>query len=359
MAARVSLPPDGLDRTIQDHAKPVRALPRSAVERTLAIAMVESSSAPLLLLDGQLTVIAASRSFCDSFGIDPASIDGRVLPALGDGEWAVPQLAELLRVTASGQAEVEAYEMDLERDGMPSRCLVLNARKLDYDDPGSVRLLLAVTDVTDVRANDKLKDNLIREKAILLQELQHRVANSLQIIASVLMQSARGVQSDETRGHLYDAHSRILSVANVQRQLAVSSMTDVELRPYLRDLCQSIAASMIRDRGQISLEVGVDDSIRSPDASVSIGLIVTELVINALKHAFPAHRPGKILVAYRAHGEGWTLTVSDDGIGMPTDPALAKPGLGTGIVTALAQQLGASMTTADAAPGTIVSITRR
>ncbi|MCW5714706.1 MAG: ATP-binding protein [Bauldia sp.] len=319
------------------------------------MAMVESSSAPLLLIGGDLAVIAASRSFCNVFQIDPASIDGRRLSGVGSGEWDVPQLAQLLRITASGQAEVDAYEMDLERDGVPSRRLVLNARKLDYDG-AVVRLLVAVTDVTDVRANDRLKDALIREKAILLQELQHRVANSLQIIASVLMQSARVVQSDETRGHLYDAHHRILSVASVQRQLAVSSLSNVELRPYLRDLCQSIGASMIRDRAKISLEVSIDDSATSPEASVSIGLIVTELVINALKHAFPGLRQGKIVVTYRTHSTGWTLSVSDNGVGMPTDPDLGKPGLGTGIVTALAQQLGASVATVDADPGTLVSI---
>ena len=72
---------------------------------------------------------------------------------------------------------------------------------------------LAVADVTAARAADKLKDDLLREKAILLQEVQHRVANSLQIIASVLLQSARKVQSEETRGHLKDAHNRVMSVA--------------------------------------------------------------------------------------------------------------------------------------------------
>ena len=77
-----------------------------------------------------------------------------------------------------------------------SRCLVINAHKLDYFDADNVRLVLSAADVTDARISDKLKDDLLREKAILLQELQHRVANSLQIIASVLMQSARRVRSE-------------------------------------------------------------------------------------------------------------------------------------------------------------------
>ena len=82
--------------------------------------------------------------------------------------------------------------------------------------------MLSVTDITHARAAEKLKDNLLREKDVLLQELHHRVANSLQIIASVLMQSARKVQSEETRSHLYDAHQRVMSVAALQQQLASS-----------------------------------------------------------------------------------------------------------------------------------------
>ena len=234
--------------------------------------------------------------------------------------------------------------------------MVLNAHKLDYGDDEHVRLLLAVVDVTDARASEKLKDDLLREKAILLQEIQHRVANSLQIIASVLMQSARRVQSDEARGHLNDAHHRVMSIAAVQQQLAASSLGDVALRPYLTQLCDSLGASMIHDPSQVSIQVTVDDSTTSANASVSIGLIVTELVINALKHAFPDHRPGKIRVSYGTHGPKWTLVVADDGVGMQSGADAPKAGLGTGIVEALVRQLNAEMSIADTAPGTAISI---
>jgi two-component sensor histidine kinase len=126
------------------------------------------------------------------------------------------------------------------------------------------------------------------------------IANSLQIIASVLMQNARKVQSDESRSHLFDAHQRVMSVAAIQQQLAASQVGEVELRPYFKALCNSIGASMIRDHNQLSLDVSVDDSVTPADISVSLGLIVTELVINALKHAFPQDRQGKINVDYRS-----------------------------------------------------------
>jgi two-component system, sensor histidine kinase PdtaS len=326
------------------------------VPLNLALAVVASSTAPLLLLAEDLTLIAASKSFCRAFQIDPASVPGLPLRELGSGEWGMPQLVALLKATASGYAEIDNYEIDLTRDGRENRRLILNVQKLDYGNEENVRLLVAVSDVTDARIAEKLKDDMLREKGILLQELQHRVANSLQIIASVLMQSARKVQSDETRTHLYDAHQRVMSVATLQQQLVSSSVADVELRPYFTALCDSIGASMIRDHNQLSLDVSVDESSTSADVSVSLGLIVTELVINALKHAFPGDRNGKIKVDYHSHGPNWTLSVTDDGIGMPSDAASAKPGLGTSIIQALAKQLQAVIRVSGANPGTAVSV---
>ncbi len=324
----------------------------------LALAVIATSIAPILLLDKDLNIISASASFCSAFHIDPSNTDGRQFVELGGGEWNVPQLAGLLKATASGFAEVQNYELNLMSNGRSNRCLVVNAKRLHYAGEGDIRLIVSIADVTDARVVEKLKEDLLREKDVLLRELNHRVANSLQIIASVLMQSARKVQSEETRGHLYNAHQRVMSVAALQKQLAGSKPGDVELRPYFTALCESIGASMIHDEGQLSLDVTADDSITTADTSVSLGLIVTELVINALKHAFPDNHSGRILVDYRSHGPNWTMSVSDDGVGMPDDPGEAKPGLGTGIVEALAKQLGAEIKVARTHPGTKVSVTR-
>lgn len=333
--------------------------PAAAVDDSLMLAVVHSSNAPLILLDDQLTVVVASHSFSRAFGIDPASVEGSKLMALGAGEWNVPQLESLLIATARNHAEIDAYEMDLKRAGVSNRRLVINARKLDYADGAQIRLLVTVMDVTDARVAEKLKDNLLREKGILLQELQHRVANSLQIVASVLMQSARRTQSEETRANLHDAHQRIMSVATLQQQLAASRLGDVELRSYFTDLCRSIGASMIRDHDQIALDVSADDSLSTADVSISLGLIVTELVINALKHAFPGGRIGKINVGYSSHGADWQLSVTDDGVGMPAGKEAPKSGLGTNIVAALASSLSAEVETSDAKPGVRISVVHR
>lgn len=335
------------------------ALPHIALSDSLALAMVAISHAPVLLLDDTLKVVAASNSFCGAFHVNPLDVEGREIFSLGDGEWDVPQLRALLRATASGRADIDAYEMDLKPDRSAVRRLVIRAQAVNYGEDTPRRILMTVSDVTDARLAERIREDLIREKAVLLQEVQHRVANSLQIIASVLMQTARKVQSEETRIHLRDAHHRVMSIATVQKQLAMSQVGDVELRPYFAQLCESLGASMIRDHEQQSIEVTADGSTVTADVSVSLGLIVTELVINALKHAFPEGQSGKIKVDYQSKAGDWTLSVEDNGVGMMPGPAEAKPGLGTSLVEALSRQLHADVEVMGANPGTRVEIVHK
>ncbi len=325
---------------------------------SLGMALVVSSSTPLLLLSQQLIVQAASGSFCRNFGIDPRTVVGTELFELGDTEWNVPQLRTLMKATASGSAAIDAYEMDLKRTGKPTRNLVLNAHVLDHPGNEVIQLVLSVIDQTEIRRSMREKIELARDNDNLLQELHHRVANSLQIIASVLMQRVRGAQSEETRGYLRDAHHRVMSIATLQRQLAATASGDVRMGPYLTELCDSIGASMIPDPSLLTLTVTADDMVGNGDRSVSMGLIVTELVINSLKHAFPkGTETGTIKVDLRKVADGWVLTVADDGRGIAADHADSKPGLGTGIVNALAAQLGAEVVTTPANPGTLVTVT--
>ena len=332
--------------------------PTAHFEAASTIAVVVSSNEPLLFLSDDLRVIAASASFCRVFGIDPGTVCGKPLSDLGNGEWAMPKLASLLGVTASGHANIEAYEIDLVRTDRSTRQLVVNARTLDDGDSKHIRLLVTITDVTDARAEARLKEDLVRDKAMLLQEVQHRVANSLQIIASVLMQSARRVQSEEARGHIHSAHHRVMSIATLQRQLSATNGGNVEMLPYLTQLCHSLGASMIADPDRLSIKLNVDASVVAADTSISLGLIVTELVINALKHAFPDERTGVILIDYHSTDADWTLSIADNGVGMPVGNDAPKPGLGTGIVEALVKKMQGEIRLSNAEPGTVVTIRR-
>ncbi len=324
---------------------------------SLTLAVIVSSPTPLLLLDGELRIVGASDSFCGAFEIDSAAALGSALSDLGAGEWDVSRLSALLSAITTGTPQTVAFEMELERPDRDTRCLIINARLLVYEDPGRPRLLVAVADVTEARANKSAKDAIIEQLGVLLHEVRHRVANSLQIVSAVLLQNARRTTSAETRDNLKDAHHRVMAVATLERQLSASPNGDesVELRTYFSDLCASIAASMIGDDAAVALVVTGGGLVPSR-VSVSLGLIVTELVINALKHAFPAGRAGRIEIGYKTHGPNWTLSVGDDGVGMPKDSAPIRRALGTSIVQSLARQLDATVEMVAGAPGTIVCI---
>ena len=315
---------------------------------------------PILVLDKDLRVIAASRSFYSVFKVTPEHTQGRLLYALGDGQWDIPKLRVLLEKIIPEHRVMEGYEVEHEFPGLGHRTMCLNARQVFYEGGADTTILLGMEDVTERRVLEREKDELLRQKDVLLEELEHRIANSLQIIASIILLKAKAVQSEETRLHLHDAHKRVISIAAVQRQLhAFGATGPIQIAPYLTGLCEVLASSMIGDIRPISLQVVGEGGSATSRQAESLGLIVTELVMNALKHAFPDEKTeGQITVAYDTAGTNWKLSVSDNGIGKPDGVfAQGKTGLGTGIIKALAQQLGAQVETLAGPEGTAVSIT--
>ena len=325
--------------------------------RALAQAIVDTIREPLLVLDQELCVVAASRSFYSTFKLFRPDVRGRPVYELNDGDWNIPELRLLLEKILPTHSVMEAYEVEQEFAGIGRRSMLLNARRVVFGERNVAPLiLLAIEDITERRIVERKLAELMKEKETLLLEVPHRVSNSLQIIASILSLKAQTVQSEETRAHLQDAHRRVMSVAAVQRQLqATRHLERIELGPYLTRLCEALAGSMIGDNRPIVLKVQADSGTATSNEAASIGLIVTELVINALKHAFVDGRVGGVIVvAYDVVGPSWRLTVSDNGIGQP-EKMIA--GLGTSIVEALSKQLEAEVEISGALGGTTVSVT--
>ncbi len=327
-------------------------------DQALSQAIVDTLREPLLVLDEDLRVVVASRSFYLKFQTESRFTQGCLLGELGEGQWDIPALRALLERIAPDNSVVQDFEVEIDFPELGRRVILMNARRVFYEGEHSINLLLAMEDVTERRLAERERDELLSQKALLLEEVQHRVANSLAIIASILLMKARGVNSSETRAHLEDAHKRVLSVAIVQRHLQPSDQgSSIELSAYLGQLCSSLAGSMISDEF-CSIRTQVAGARVTSSAALSIGLIVTELVINALKHAFPESRPGSaIVVAYEVNGTDWKLSISDNGssAGAAAWPP-ASTGLGTIIVNALAQRLDARVEMTSDATGTTVSI---
>jgi two-component sensor histidine kinase len=325
----------------------------------LAQAMVDTVREPLIVLDKDLRVIAASRSFYVKFSTDPDDTQGKHFYELGDGEWDIPKLRMLLEKILPDHDSMDEYEVEHEFPRIGRRVMLLNARTIRYE-KAHANILLGIEDITVQRGLEREKDDLLRQKGVLLDEVQHRVANSLQIIASIIMMKALSVESEETRRHLHDAHNRVISVAAVQQNLhAAAAIGTMEMHPYLSQLCEALGHSMIGEDQSISLKVLGKAGIAICRDAESLGLIVTELVINSLKHAFNAEtKDGQIAVSYEVSGTDWKLSVADNGIGKP-DGTFAQPksGLGTGIVKALAKQLDSQVVTVSGPKGTTVSVT--
>lgn len=348
-----------MDALTLPKAAPVVDIPVGIV-LTLAHAIIDTVRDPLLVLDPEQRITAASRSFYQTFNLAGEDVRGQLLFDVDGGQWNIPELRTLLETIAKDHAPVEKYEVDREFPRIGRRFMCLSAREVFYEQGTNASILLAFEDITERHAIEQQVQELLQEKDMLLEELQHRVANSLQIIASILLIKARTVQSEETRLQLEDAHQRVLSVAAVQKHLQVSGGgKPIAIGDYLTKLCETLAQSMIGDSRPIVLKVVSDAGTAASHQAVSIGLIVTELVMNALKHAFSTDKKGAaIIVSYKVADTDWKLTISDNGAGASEPkPGAAKGGLGTSLVRSLARQLDATVDTTSDSRGTAVSIT--
>jgi len=326
--------------------------------KVVAQGIVDTIRQPLLVLDRDLRVVAASRAFCTTFILAIDDILGQPLYELGDGEWNIPSLRLLLGQIIPQQGAMENYEVEHDFRSVGRRTMLLNAREIFYEGGSQANIFLSIEDVTGKHVLERENAALLQLKDTLLDEIYHRVGNCLQIIASIISMKARKISSNEARRHLEETRDRVMSVAAVQKCLHASTVGEfVALVPYLSNLCAAISRSMISDDRVISIEVRGEGGNADHRTAETLGLIVTELVINSLKHAFADLAKGDlIVVTCDAAGPEWTLSVSDNGTNGQKAAIVTEGGLGTGIVAALAGQLNALVITKSGPEGTSVSI---
>lgn len=196
-------------------------------------------------------------------------------------------------------------------------------------------------------------ERLAAQQAVLLREVNHRVANSLQLISALIDLQARQVANAEAQAMLRQASNRVEAVALVHRRLYASGEVGfVDIDQYLAGLVGELERAVGEARHRIELAA---EPIRiETDKAVPLGLIVNELVTNALKYAYPDGEAGVVRVAFRRCGAGEVeLAVEDDGVGYP-ETAEAGPrgsGFGAVIVDAMARSLGASLARSPAPHG--------
>lgn len=186
-----------------------------------------------------------------------------------------------------------------------------------------------------------------RDRAeLLLHEVNHRVANSLALVASLARMQAGTVTDPAARSALQEMQARIMAVAGIHRRLYTSSdVRVVELGAYLMSLIDELSAAIDEAEKRYAVVLQADADVRVPtDKAVSIGVIVTELVTNAYKYAYAPGTRGEIRVILRRSDDGrLTIAVEDDGMGWTGAGPVRGTGLGTKVVTAMASQLQTAM----------------
>ncbi len=210
---------------------------------------------------------------------------------------------------------------------------------------GQPFMLVVSRDITDRVTMMQQLEQSVKEKEVLLSEIHHRVKNNLQIISSLLSLQSQFVQDPLSEAVFMDCQSRIKSIALIHETLYQSrNLSRIDFASYACNLVDRLSGSYLGTSDRISVDVPSENVYLPIDLAISCGLIVNELVTNALKYAFPDGRRGQIEIAisYDAPEKQFCLKVSDNGVGIPESVDLDNPvTLGLQLVSTLAQQLDA------------------
>jgi len=207
----------------------------------------------------------------------------------------------------------------------------------------------------EVRASRDRFAALAAEREVLLREVNHRVGNSLQIIASLLHLQASSSSRDDVKAALTNAMGRVAAVAQVHRRLYTShDLKSVLLNQYLDALLEDLRRSAEGNR-MSRLTLKAEQVEIDPDRAVAIGIIVNELVMNAVKYAYP-DGAGPIHVELRAEGNEIALAIADNGVGLNVKIDSRSTGMGQRIVAAMATKLEASVERDPAHAGTRIVV---
>jgi PAS domain S-box-containing protein len=200
---------------------------------------------------------------------------------------------------------------------------------------GHVESLVSVSrDITQRRHDIAVKDQLLKQKDLLMQEVHHRVRNSLQLVRTLLQLQVLTITDPSAREALEEAGQRVMTVAAVHKQLYVGqSVHEVELQPYLQGLLADLSISLTDQAKGRRITWTAEPMHLPPDCLTSLGLIVAELVTNALKYG-----AGQVTVSVQLVDAAVRIMVEDEGPGFPAtfDPARSQ-GLGMRLVTSMAQ----------------------
>jgi two-component sensor histidine kinase/CheY-like chemotaxis protein len=192
----------------------------------------------------------------------------------------------------------------------------------------------------------------------LLHEVNHRVANSLQLVTAFVQLQARNIADEGAKAALADTQRRISAIGQVHKRLYTSDdVQTVAMDEYLHTLLSELQETWSTPTSRRILTLAAEPIRFATDRAVAVGVIVNELVSNACKYAYGADSDGEVRVALVRSENGFQLAVEDDGVGLPADGSIKGTGLGSKLVKAMATTLGSTLEYAEAPRGTRVVVT--
>lgn len=318
---------------------------------------VEHSSQPFATAYPDGKIFFVNNACCETLGYSEEeflSMDwAKELTPPGWGELEVQKLTELHRTGKPVRYEKEY----IRKDGthMPVELLV----HLIKDDSGNPLYYYSfVTDLTERKDAEKKLQQSLREKEILMKELQHRVKNNLNIIASLLELEMEKLTDECAKNVFLSARSRIHSMSSIYKHLYASDQIDsIDLCTYITELINSISETYVIDRSKLILIAELEHIMADLKKAVPVGLIVNELVSNSLKYAYPGNNPGKIRVSLEKHGDMAVLAISDNGVGLPDGFSFKNnSSMGLTLVSILTEQINGKLNVAGSG-GTSIIVT--
>ena len=325
-----------LQRLAQEQLREAEAKYRSLVETSPDMITMTDVQGNVMLCNQQAARLHGFGSAEEMVGI--AAIN---LIAPEDHQRAAQNLE---RTLAEGSIHNVEYSF-LRKDGseFPAE---LSASVIRDAEGAPVAFIGVTRDITEHKQAQERLEASLQEKDLLLREVHHRVKNNLQIISSLLyLQSLRARKGDDVRGILQDSRMQVQSMALVHEKLyGAQDLARVDFGEYVRGLTDSLVQSHGASAGHIAIDVAIGDEQLTVDQALPCGLIVNELVANALRHAFPDGQQGKIAIRL-AHSNGnYVLRVDDDGTGLPPDfDSVTTESLGMQLVKTLVEQLDGTL----------------
>jgi PAS domain S-box-containing protein len=315
-----------------------RALAR---EQARLASVLEATSDLVAFLDGEGNVLYLNPAGRRLAGIgDESAVKGLTVDGLHPG-WAAERIR---RDGIPGAARDGTWSGETALRNAAGHEVPLSQVIAAHKGPDSTVSFLSTIarDMSERKQAEEQLRGSLREKDALLREIHHRVKNNLQVINSLLaIQAARA--RDPAMGELLaESQNRVRTMALVHENLyRAGNLASIPLAAHVEGLCADLFSSF-GAAGRIGLQTRVDDVALDLDRAIPCGLIINELVSNALKHAFPGARTGRVVVEFHAQrGQRFRLLVADDGVGLPPglDP-LTAGSMGLQLVRDLAEQLG-------------------